>query len=242
VRGPSHGPAADRPSRTLVAFPRCRTRPRPGGSVESSGTTAASSGRTASCRSARSSSSARSACVHGQNPGAWPSSQQVPHTTGRGGAGAGSSGHDLRSRAAPPAARPAGPAGVVAVAASHQRTPARRPLPVAVAADTRRLRQCPRWTVPSGHPDAVSRRCRTPDPAAAVQTAAAGHGHRSCSAQAAGSLCRADADHAHPLGGGRDLRQQRPRAPRLAAHRTSCRVHGGYRTGHHVSALTARVW
>jgi hypothetical protein len=38
---------------------------------------------------------------------------------------------------------------VVAVAASHQRTPARRLLPV--AADTRRLWQCPRWTSPSGH-------------------------------------------------------------------------------------------
>jgi hypothetical protein len=30
---------------------------------------------------------------------------------------------------------------------------------------------CPWWTVPSGHPAAAPRRCRTPDTAAAVQTA-----------------------------------------------------------------------
>jgi hypothetical protein len=35
------------------------------------------------------------------------------------------------------------------MAAPRQRMPAARPLPV--AADTRRLRQCPRWTAPSGH-------------------------------------------------------------------------------------------
>jgi hypothetical protein len=43
------------------------------------------------------------------------------------------------------------------------------------------------------------------------------------------------------LGGGRDLRQQRSRAPRPAAHRTSCHAHGGYCTGHHMSALAAGI-
>jgi len=38
--------------------------------------------------------------------------------------------HDLRARAAPPAARPPRTAGAVAVAAPHQRTPARPPVPV----------------------------------------------------------------------------------------------------------------
>jgi hypothetical protein len=56
----------------------------------------------------------------------------------------------------PPAARSAGPAGLVAVAAPHQRTSASRPLPV--AADTRRLQKVsaavisgPDTDQPSGH-------------------------------------------------------------------------------------------
>jgi hypothetical protein len=43
------------------------------------------------------------------------------------------------------------------------------------------------------------------------------------------------------LEGGRDLRQQRSRAPRPAAPRTSRHVHGGYCAGHHVSALAAGI-
>jgi hypothetical protein len=43
------------------------------------------------------------------------------------------------------------------------------------------------------------------------------------------------------LDGGRDLRQQRPRAPRPAARLTTCHVRGGYRTGHHVSALATGI-
>jgi hypothetical protein len=57
----------------------------------------------------------------------------------RGGPGPGAAGHDLCARAAPRAARPAALAGLAPVAAFDQRTPPRRPLPV--AADTRRLRQ-----------------------------------------------------------------------------------------------------
>jgi hypothetical protein len=51
-------------------------------------------------------------------------------------------------------------------------------------------------------------------------------GHRSCSPD---------------MGGGCDLRQQQSGAPRPAARRTSCHVHGGYRMGHHVSALAAGI-
>jgi hypothetical protein len=69
-----------------------------------------------------------------------PSSVQLR----RGGPGTGAAGHDLCARAAPPTACPAAPAGLAPVAAPHQRTPVRRPLPV--AANTRRLRQCPRRT------------------------------------------------------------------------------------------------
>jgi hypothetical protein len=84
---------------------------------------------------------------------------------------------------------------------------------------------------------------RTPDTAAAVHTAAAGHGRRSCfRAGGWGRLCRAAPIMLTSLGGGRDLWQQRSRAPRPAAHRASCHVHGGYGTGHHVSALAARIW
>jgi hypothetical protein len=84
---------------------------------------------------------------------------------------------------------------VVAVAASQQRTLARRPLLVAV--DTRRRRQCPRWTVLSGHrPRLRQRRGRRTLPrasrrplldmaAASVSAQAAGvalpGGRRSCS-------------------------------------------------------------
>jgi hypothetical protein len=80
----------------------------------------------------------------------------------------------------------------VAVAAPHQRTPAGRPVPVAV--DTHSLRQCPRWTLPSGHPAAVPRRAghqtlpqpsgqSQPDTASACRgqpaTADCGSSHRS---------------------------------------------------------------
>jgi hypothetical protein len=61
----------------------------------------------------------------------------------RGGPGAGAAGHDLCARAAPRAACPTAPAGLAAVAAPHQRTPVRRPLPV--AADMP-WPQCPRRT------------------------------------------------------------------------------------------------
>jgi hypothetical protein len=75
----------------------------------------------------------------------------------RGGDGAGAAAHDLRARAAPQSAGPPGRPGVVAVAAPHQRTSARRPLPV--AADTRGLRQSPQWTAvvrtPAAVPDAA---------------------------------------------------------------------------------------
>jgi len=83
---------------------------------------------------------------------------------------------------------------VVAVAASHQRTPARRPLPV--AADTRRLRRCTRWPAPSdtargsasivGTEHCGSRPVGAPDTAAARSGQRRGQaGHRRQAADAA---------------------------------------------------------
>src|SRR6266508_6268024 len=81
------------------------------------------------------------------------------------------------------AAWPPGRPGVVAVAAPHQRTPARRPLlcsghpqAAAVSAADGAVRT----------PAAVPRCYGTLDTAAAVRTVAAGYGRRSCTAQAAG--------------------------------------------------------
>jgi hypothetical protein len=64
--------------------------------------------------------------------------------------------------------------------------------------DTRKLRHCPRWTVPSGHPAAVPRRCRTPDTAAAVHTAQPDMAAAPVPHRRPGSPCRADTGHAHP--------------------------------------------
>jgi hypothetical protein len=83
---------------------------------------------------------------------------------------------------------------------------------------------------------------RTPDTAVAVQTAQPDMAAAPIPHRRLGPLCRSGTPiMLTALGGGRDLRQQRSRGPRPAARRTSCHLHGGDRTGHHVSALAAGI-